>query len=228
MMKRSNLPMFFRAAALAVAAAATASFAPAAWADDDAGDLRSGALVQWAYSIPAPVNPLNDLTGQNCMVGQSGSTWYLVPFFGGVTGSRSCTIPHGVKLQALVAGAAYVYAPGYCGDVAGTPDSGLRAAIAGFTDTLKVTVTLDGNRVKAKRVRSEVFATALPADNVFAPFCGASPVPAGVYRSVDDSYYAEVDDLKPGVHTLQLVATNGSSFNQNVVYTLNVLPRLRR
>lgn len=222
-MKRSNMPMIIRAAALAAAA----SFATAAWADDDGTDLRSGALVQWAYSIPASVNPLNDITGQNCMVGQRGSTWYLVPFFGGVTGSRSCTIAHGVKLQVLVAGNAYVYAPGYCGDVAGTPDSALRAAIAGFTDTLKVNVTIDGERVKAKRVRSDVFATALPAGNVFTPFCGSSPVPAGIYRTVDDSFYAEVDDLKPGRHTLQLVATNGSSFNQNIVYTLNVLPRLR-
>lgn len=223
-MKRSNMPMFFRAAAISAAV----SFGAAAWADDDGAGLRSGALVQWAYSIPPSVNPLNDISGQNCMVGQNGSTWYLVPFFGGVTGSRSCTIPHGVKLQALVAGNAYVYAPGYCGDVAETPDSALRAAIAGFTDTLTVNVTIDGERVKAKRIRSNVFATALPADNVFAPFCGSSPVPAGIYRTVDDSYYAEVGDLKPGVHTLQLVATNGSSFNQNVVYTLNVMPRLPR
>ncbi len=53
-------------------------------------------------------------------------------------------------------------------------------------------------------------------------------MPAGIYRSVDDSYYAEIEHLKPGVHTLQLVATNGGSFNQNVVYTLNVVPRFRR
>jgi hypothetical protein len=222
-MSRSTLPMFFRAAALAVAA----SMATAAWADDDGSDLRDGQWVQWIYSIPASVSPFTDITGQNCMVGQSGSTWYLAPRFGGGTASRTCTIPQGVKLQFAVAGSAYIYAPGFCGDVAGVSDRDLRAIIAAFTDKVTVNVTLDGERVKAKRVRSEVFATALPAENLFGPLCGASPVPAGIYRTVDDTYYAEIDNLRPGVHTLQMVATNGTTFNQNLVYTLNVVPRLR-
>ena len=222
-MSRSTLPMFFRAAALAVAA----GMATAAWADDGNSDLRDGQWVQWIYSIPAPVNPFTDITGQNCMVGQSGTTWYLAPRFGGGTASRSCTIPQGVKLQFAVAGSAYIYAPGFCGDVAGVSDGDLRAIIAAFTDKVKVNVTLDGERVKAKRLRSEVFATALPAENLFGPLCGASPVPAGIYRTVDDTYYAEIDSLRPGVHTLQMVATNGTTFNQNLVYTLTVVPRLR-
>jgi hypothetical protein len=226
MMRLSTLPMFFRAAALTAAA----SMATSAWADDDdndVGDLRDGQWVQWIYSIPASVNPFTDITGQNCMVGQSGSTWYLAPRFGGGTASRSCTIPHGVKLRFAVAGSAYIYAPGFCGDVAGVTDRELRAIIAAVTDKVKVNVTLNGERVKAKRLRSKVFATALPADNLFVPLCGTSPVPAGSYRTVDDTYYAEIDNLRPGVHTLQMVATNGSTFNQNVVYTLNVMPRLR-
>ena len=222
-MSRSTLLMFFRASALAVAA----SMATAAWADDDVSDLRDGQWVQWVYSIPASVNPFTDITGQNCMVGQSGSTWYLAPHFGGGTFSRSCTIPQGVKLQFAVAGSAYIYAPGFCGDVAGVSDRDLRAIIAAITDKLTVNVTLDGERVKAKRLRSRVFATALPADNLFVPLCGSSPVPAGVYRSVDDTYYAEIDKLPPGVHMLHVVATNGTTFNQNLVYTLNVVPRLR-
>jgi hypothetical protein len=222
-MSRSTLPMFFRAAALAVAG----STATAAWADDDASDLRRGQWVQWVYSIPASVSPFTDISGQHCMVGQNGSTWYLAPRLGGGTVSRSCTIPQGVKLQFAVAGSAYVYAPGFCGDVDGVSDQELRAIIAAFADKVKVDVTLDGERVKAKRLRSEVFATALPADNLFVPLCGASPVPAGIYRTVDDTYYAEIDNLRPGVHTLQMVATNGTTFNQNVVYTLNVVPRLR-
>lgn len=222
-MSRSTLSMIFRAAALAMAA----SMATAAWAHDDVRDLRDGQWVQWVYSIPASVSPFTDTTGQNCMVGQSGSTWYLAPHFGGGTVSRNCTIPHGVKLQFAVAGSAYVYAPGFCGDVDGVSDAELRAIVAAVTDKLQVNVTLDGERVKAKRVRSAVFATALPTENLFVPVCGASPVPAGIYRTVDDTYYAEIDKLRPGVHTLQMVATNGTTLNQNVVYTINVVPRLR-
>jgi hypothetical protein len=37
--------------------------------------------------------------------------------------------------------------------------------------------------------------------------------------------FAEIENLAPGAHTLQLVATNGSSFNHDVVHTLNVVPR---
>jgi hypothetical protein len=217
------MPMFFRAAAIAAAA----SLATAASADDKLGDLRDGRWVQWAYSIPLSVNPLVDITGQNCMVGQNGSTWYLAPSFAG-SFSRSCTVPEGVKLQFAVSGSSYVYAPGYCGDVPGLSDRDLRAAIAPFTDSLTVNVTLNGERVRTKRLRSEVFPTAVPADNVFGLFCGASPVPAGIYRTVDDSYYAEIDDLRPGVHTLQMVTSNTSGFNMNLVYTINVMPRLRR
>lgn len=222
-MSLSALSTVFRASTLAVAA----SMATAAGAHDNVRDLRDGQWVQWIYSIPASVNPLTDITGQNCMVGQSGSTWYLAPHSGGGTVNRVCTIPQGIKLQFAVAGSNYVYAPGFCGDVAGVSDADLRAIIASVTDKLKVHVTLDGERVRARRLRGEAFATVLPADNLFASACGASPVPAGVYRTVDDTYYAEIDNLQPGMHTLQMVATNGSTYNQNVVYTINVVPRLQ-
>jgi hypothetical protein len=223
MMSRSTLPMIFRAAALVVAA----SMATAAWADDDVNDWREGKWVQWIYSIPASVNPVTDTTGEYCMVGQNGSTWYLASHSGGGTVSRTCTILQGVKLRFPVAGSNYVYAPGYCGDVDGISDSELRAIIAAVTDKLKVTVRLNGEAVTTKRVRSKVFATALPSDNLFGPVCGSSPVPAGLYRTVDDTYYAEIDNLPPGAHTLELIATNDTNFNQNLVYTLNVVPRPR-
>jgi hypothetical protein len=229
-MTRSKIPMFLRATALA-AAAGLCWPALADEAQNDRhghGGLRAGQWVQWIYSIPTSVSPLLDITGQQCMVGQNGSTWYLVPRSGSGTASRSCTVPHGVKLQFAVAGLAYIYTPGFCGDVPGTPVSELRAAIAPFADSLTVTVTLDGQRVKARRIRSEVFSSALPADNLLNPLCGGpGTVPAGVYLTVDDSYYAEIDDLRPGTYTLQMQATNGGTFNRNVVYSLTVLPRLR-
>lgn len=226
-MNRSNTSIVARAVALALAS----GLCTAAWADDSYDDLRHGQWTQWAFSIPASVNPLVDTTGQNCMVGQSGSVWYLGPGLGPVTASRSCTIPQGVKLQVAVAGGNFVDTPGFCGQgPTPTPLSDMRAVLAAFTDTLQVNVTLNGQRVKTKRIRSAVFATALPADNLFTLFCGGpGSVPAGVYaRSVEDSYYAEIERLPVGTHTLQLVASDGGSFNQNIVYTLTVVPRDRR
>jgi hypothetical protein len=210
----------------AIVLALAAGLCTASSAADRTADLRAGQWVQWLYSIPASVNPVADTTGQHCMVGQSGSTWRLVPRFGGGEVQRACTIPQGVRLQFAVAGSAYVYTPGFCGDVPGVPVRDLRAAIAAFTDTLTVNVMLDGLPVGATRLRSTVFDAALPADNLFTQVCGGpGSVPAGIYTAVDDTYYAEVEGLAPGTHTLQLLATNGGSFNQNVVYTLTVVPR---
>jgi len=212
----------FRATALALAS----GLCTASWAADKAPDLRAGQWVQWLYSIPAAVNPFTDATGQNCMVGQSGSTWRLAPRSGGGEVQRACSVPQGVKLQFAVAGSAYIYVPGFCGDVPGTPVRDLRAAIAAFTDKLTVNVMLNGQPVEPRRIRSAVFDAALPADNLFTQACGGpGSVPAGIYSAVDDTYYAEIDNLAPGTHTLQLLATNGGSFNQNVVYTLTVVPR---
>ena len=221
-MNRSKISMLMRVTALTLAS----GLGSTARAADNVNDLRAGQWAQWLYSIPTSVNPIGAATGQTCMVGQSGSVWYLAPGSGGGNADRACTVPQGVKLETLVAGNTYVYTPGYCGDVAGKTVRDLRAAIAAFTDSLTVSVTLDGAPAKAVRIRSAAFPTALPADNLFTPFCGGpGSVPAGIYLSVDDAYYAEIENLSLGAHTLQLVATDGGSFNRNVTYTLTVVPR---
>ncbi len=52
---------------------------------------------QWALGIPAPINPVSDLTGANCGVGQQGPVWFLAgtgflsPPPGPVT--RDCQVP---------------------------------------------------------------------------------------------------------------------------------------
>ncbi len=219
----SHLWRLWRAAALALAA----GLCTAAWADDEAS-LRSGAMWQWAFSIPTPVNPMIDATGQNCMVGQSGSTWFLPSALGGGNAARSCTVPEGVKLVVAVGGALYVNTPGTCGDPpAALSAADMRAAISGFVDSFtQVSATLNGVPLRSvRRVRSKVYPVALPADNVFGNFCPAPGVPAGVYRTLDDGYVVEIEHLRPGTHTLSAGASNGSTFSTNVVYTITVVPR---
>jgi hypothetical protein len=60
---------------------------------------------QRLVSIPNPSNPINDITGKNCGVGQSGPVWFLAGSTPGYiyriegpanhTAERSCTIPAG-------------------------------------------------------------------------------------------------------------------------------------
>lgn len=194
---------------------------------DKPRDLQSE-WWQWAMSIPGPVNPLTDISGQYCMVGQSGDVWFLGGVFGGGTASRACSVPQGVKLYFPVANVISFDAPNICGQVGSLSVAELRASSAGPVDGLtQVRATLNGVPVRTvKRTRSKVFPVYLPVDNLFAPYCGQTPVPSAIYpRSVDDGYYGEIDRLRPGTHTLQLFAADANGTSINVIYTLTVVPR---
>lgn len=217
-------------AALALAASAATMVPLGAWADDRGDDdARTGAAWwQWAFSAPTAANPLADADGSNCMVGQRGKTWYLAGSFNGGSVSRKCTIPQGVKLFFPVANSVWFDNPGVCGQVGSIPVAQLRASAAQFVDSLTaVRVTGDSRTVRSvRRLRSEVFPLAFPADNLFAPLCvNDGGFPAGVYpRSVDDGWYAEVDDLSVGTHMLQISAS-APGFDLSINYTLTVKAR---
>src|SRR3977135_307904 len=53
---------------------------------------------QWALSIPTDQNPTLDTNGQDCMIGQRGSVWFLAGIFGGGTVSRTCAVPEDTTL----------------------------------------------------------------------------------------------------------------------------------
>lgn len=219
-----------RTHAARAALALAASMAPlCAWADDHGDDTRTGAAWwQWALSVPTAANPLVDTDGSNCMVGQRGKTWYLAGSFNGGSVTRKCTIPQGVKLFFPVANSVWFDNPGVCGQVGSIAVAQLRASAAQFIDSLATfRVTIDSRTVRAvRRLRSEVFPLAFPADNLFAPLCANDGgFPAGVYpRSVDDGWYAEVEDLSVGPHTLQISAS-APGFDLNIVYQLTVKAR---
>lgn len=210
-----------------VLAAATVLAASPARANDGAA-REGGTWWQWALSIPASVNPLVDATGQNCMVGQEGSTWYLAGNFFGGAASRSCSVPQGVRLFFPIANYVSFDTPGICGQGASKSVAELRADSAAFVDGLTVvSATLNSRPVRGiKRIRSHVFPVVLPADNLFVAPCSPLPVPAGVYpRGVDDGWYAEIEHLAPGVHTLQINAAGAGGFAISTVYTLTIVPR---
>jgi hypothetical protein len=194
---------------------------------DQGRDLSSD-WWQWAVSIPAAVNPVLDASGQSCMVGQSGEVWFLAGSFGGVA-SRSCSVPEGVKLFLPVANSVNFDTPGVCGQVGNLSVAELRGFSATFINGLTQTsATIDSKPVRLRRIRSDVFPLALPTENIFTapPDC---VVPAGVYpRAVDDGYYALIDDLAVGEHTLQIAAAGANEFNLNVVYRLTVVRRDHR
>jgi hypothetical protein len=200
-------------------------------AESDSLKALSGEWWQWALSIPTAHNPMLDTSGVNCMVGQHGSTWFLAGLFGGGGPvMRNCTVPDNVSLFFPAVNSINFDTPNVCGqDATSLSVAQLRAFSASFianpADPLNLLVVLDGRPVNTKRVRSKVFAVALPEDNVFdAPCATLGGFPSGIFApAVDDGYYARLEPLKPGAHVLQIRASNQSGgFMVDVTYNLTV------
>jgi hypothetical protein len=201
-----------------------------AFADRESLNTLSANWWQWATSIPTSQNPLLDTTGSNCMVGQHGSIWFLAGVSGGGTTTRTCSVPADKVIFFPVINSVNINTPNICGE---GPENksveDLRALSAAFIDgATNLSVELDGKEINTlRRVQSQVFAVALPEDNLFdAPCTGLGNVPEGIYSpSVDDGFYVKLNPLKKGDHTLRFHAENPSqNFVEDVTYKLTVVP----
>ena len=179
---------------------------------------------QWALSIPTSVNPLEDTTGADCMVGQRGDVWFLAGSFNSAGAvHRTCSVPEGAVLFYPIANV--IFTRFNCdGTPSGETIKEMRAATAGaINDTQVVKAQLDGKPVPhVRRIRSDVFRLALPEDNLFDAPCGGT-LPEGVYSpAVDDGYYVRLNPLPVGQHTIHSETTG--FINQNITYTIIVEP----
>lgn len=180
----------------------------------------SNAWWQWAYSIPAPNNPVLDTTGANCGVGQSGQVWFLAGTFTGETITRTCTVPHGKALFFPIFNSEN-------DNIGVTPPltaDQLRAALNAFydccVDPSTFSAVVDGVAIQQlgnyrAGPHNPVFSFTLPVNNVYP----GSP-PAGPYSPVvSDGYYLMLAPLSTGTHTIHFVAPSGG---QDVTYTLTI------
>jgi hypothetical protein len=184
---------------------------------------------QWALSIPASVNPQLDTTGEDAVVGQRGEVWFLAGVFLGGTVVRTCSVPEGTALFFPVTNSVQINTPNICGESpADLSIAELRTRAASAIDqATNLSVEVDGAPIKnIRRVKSKVFAVALPDDNVFdAPCASVGDVPAGIYSpAVDDGFYVLLDKLSAGEHTLHFHAEDSSGVVQDVTYDLTVVP----
>lgn len=201
----------------------------------DLPDLRqlSTEWWQWILSIPTPVNPLRDDTGDQCMVGQRGSTWFLAGNAGGTT-ERTCAVPAGKALFFPVINVVNVDTPNVCGQGPDRiPIGELRAPTVLFINAASnLTVTVDGVAVsqrRIQRIQSKVFDVALPEENLFDDPCIASDlgdVPGGIYApAVEAGFYVRLNPLPVGTHTIHIHAEHpnfGSPLD--VTYHLTIVP----
>jgi hypothetical protein len=197
-----------------------------------ASELLAGTTAQWwqyVISIPTTVNPLLDATGDNCMVGQRNPIVFLVGTFSGGPPApvRTCSVPPGEWLFFPVINSVQINTPRVCGQTGSLNVAQLRSLAAPLIDSAtNMSVTLDGKSMNNLiRVKSDVFATTIPADNIFNFPCGGGPgaVPPGIYApSVDDGYYVLLSPLSVRDHTLHIHAESGD-FKLDVTYILKVV-----
>jgi len=199
--------------------------------DDDV--LPNGTAQWWQFigSIPASVNPGQDKTGADCVVGQRGSVWFLAGTFTGGTTIRTCSIPAGESLFFPVVNSVNINTPNVCGqDSNNMSVAALRAQIAPLIDAAtNLSVRVDGRPVEnVSRVKSRAFAISFPADNIFNTACAPGTFPAGTYSpAVDDGFYVLLEPLKVGRHTLHIHGEIPSiRFVLDVTYNLKVVPVL--
>lgn len=215
----------------AIAAASMLALPVAAWSTDEM-EMRelSAQWWQWALSIPAPVNPLNDAgdPAPNCMVGQRDPVWFLAGSFG-TPFSRGCSVPEGVPIFFPVVNSVQVNTPGVCGQVGELTVQQMRKNNAEFINSItSMSATLDDKKLAPVRVRSTSFATTLPVDNVFLPFCGGDSPPGVFSPSVADGYWVKLNGLRAGEHVLKFDASNSSGFTLTGSYRLTVVPVAKR
>jgi hypothetical protein len=192
--------------------------------DEQSASELTAQWWQWVSSIPRTVNPVLDEDGKNCVVGQRGDVWFLAGTFGGAA-TRNCMVPEGKVLFFPVFNQAFFDSPNACGqDAQSFSVKDMRAFDAASIDAATtLSATLDGQPVKnINRVRSQVFEITLPEDNWVNAFV---PCAAGVYSpSVDDGYYARVERLNPGSHTVHIQAASSLGASVDVTYHLTVVP----
>jgi hypothetical protein len=185
---------------------------------------------QWALAIPLSVNPMFDTTGENCMVGQHGSTWFLA---GSAVGpvTRDCDVPQGATLFFPVIDEINFDTPNQCGQGGPLNSTAYRELSAEFINgAANLSVVLDGKAVnKLNRMQSPVFEIALPEVNFFAGAC-APDLTDGVYSpAVDDGYYVQLSNLAVGAHTLVIHAEQPAlGFSLDVTYNLTVVPVVKK
>jgi len=184
---------------------------------------------KWALAIPTPSNPMNDQTGANAGVDQSGPVYFLAGTFcvdlnagcSFATATRSVTVPAGKGLFFPILNAECSTFEGN-----GTTEAELRACVQSSVDLATgVEADVDGvpiDNPTQYRGTSGLFTWGpLPADNMLEVF--GINAPAGTTSpAVQDGIYLMLAPLPAGPHTIHFTGSFGSFFGLDVTYHLTV------
>lgn len=150
---------------------------------------------EWAYSTPKEVNPVRDITGENCHQGQKGDVWFLAGGFGSSNIKRKCEVPSGK----------YIFFP-VINMVYWKPQSGnlpcekaKEYAALNNEELISIDVELDSKK------SSNPAHTRMSSPQCFNIFARASDA-YNAYPSATDGYWVMLKPLSKGKHVLKFQA----------------------
>ena len=190
---------------------------------------------QWAFQAPTADNPVVDLTGEKCRVGQQGPVWFLAGVFGstGPTAPvvRTCEVPGGKAFFFPVLNTGY---SAFLNDPPETrTEAYIRAAGSNCDkDSIQnLSVMIDDVPVAKPgqfwigAEATPLFEMQLPTDNVYGATTADIPQLL-LSPSVQEGIYIYVEPLKTGPHTIAWTGSwncGGATNYQNIQYNLNIL-----
>ena len=186
----------------------------------------------WRYvlSFPATTNPLNDSTGANCAVGQSGPVFFLVGTTGGKAVRNQCVVPAGKSIFFPIIN--FMCAAPEDGPAA-ADIQGLCSWAADLVDDVQVTVDAVPlqDLLADYRFPSPIFSMTGAVDNPYDTWCTGRPA-GECYEGFHDTTFSDgwwvlLDPLPPGEHKIHITGhlydpDSGWEFGVNTTYHLKV------
>jgi hypothetical protein len=171
---------------------------------------------QWVLSLPSESNPVNDKTGENGAINQSGPVWFLAGTKDGLI-ERNCIIPAEKAILFPILN--------HGGTLADTHNIKSEKELLSFTkremdviSNLEVIVDdVKLNGLQRYRVQSPIFDVVLPKNNLFA----GTPGPT---RGVSDGYWLFLGPLPKGKHEIHSCGSClAGKINIRVNYDITIL-----
>lgn len=176
---------------------------------------------QWASAERSDNNPVSDVTGELCAVGQRGSVWFLAGGFGSSTIRRSCLVPVGKALYFPLVNVVYRPAPDDDGQ---TCEQAKASAAMTNASAIDLFAEIDGKPVPdVKRFRiasKDCFDLYARMPTRMRPYRG--------FPSATDGFWLLLQPLSPGRHVLKFGGKYGGEspyagqMIQDIQYQLTV------
>jgi hypothetical protein len=171
----------------------------------------TSAYWQWILSIPRGENPLT--TGAPS---QKGNFIALPCTGGGEDCGRSLNVaPEDSKKDILIPVFTCAYTTAELSNA--TPEQLLYEARCDVANPVNLEAVLDGNPLDIDYVETSLFEIRVPSGNIMD-----GDIPSGVYEAVSTGYWAKVERLSGGNHTITFGGTGRNGFHTRVRYVLNI------